>query len=589
MKKYVSLIVCAIITFVALIVPIGSGARYNGKGSGSNNSVKSLSELSTSLKGNSATYTLSYSEGIDINRHSLTILEENYQDETKTAYVNVFVDQNLNKRVSNLHSPSGEDSPSFGKLANNYDYMYFISMDMDLGIVKINYQNDDYGKAEIPKENWTSYGYSSASDLGLDTKEATSAITVYSDSARKTEAFTIKKDQVFIVTAEEDGVKTIQYCEGYDSEFKKGYISSNSYQDVYVSVYFDVKEETDIKNETDEHKQNFFLAYNNKRLNQGLTNVYHGDCYRYYSSGREKGSAVEYSEIRVLIDGTWTTKYCKANSIKNRVEAMPYNKIFTSGYDKGEIKVFQTKDLIYAQVEAETSLAHGSESLTRTTINAEFILTANKSLVKINSFFYADESGPNANTEGMKYLTGSEDGKSLSQGSVKVNQWVDAKDAKIYFKNADRPEGEFYNPLNFFIDKYFNADGTLKYTDFITAIIDSNSLEQNGKQAVVKSSIKQELVREGLYSIVFGDKYNSFQPINTPEEIRESASIEIDFRNKKAPVIKSKYMYFMPEISVFEHSTSLFTTASDRTLVVENVGNTVVPKVVLDEVKGLLG
>lgn len=590
MKKYVSLIVCAVITLVALIVPIGNGARYDGKGSGKNQSVENLSELSTALKGDSLTYTFSYSEGIDINRHSLSIYIENYQDITQTAYITVYQSEDLDRRVTDLHK-GNKNSDGFGRLSNNMDYLYFVSMDMNTGIVKINYQNDNYGNAAIDEDLWTSYGYCSASDLGLDTKEATGEITVYSNSAKTSEATTIQEGQIFILLGENDGVKSIEYSDGV--EFKKGYISSNSYQNTYVSVYYNKDQEKDAIDGTD-LSDAFLQTYSKNTCQKSFKDgeINHGDTYRYYSSNSVKYNdgptrkVTNYSVISVLEGGEWKTKYAISKDLNGRVDTTPYDKTYTSGYDRGEIKVFQTKDMVYAQVEAETSLAH-STSATRTTINAEFILTENKNLIKINSFFYADESGVNSNKEAMKFLTGSEDGKQLAQGQIKINQWVDTEDAKIYFNGT--PDGEIYNPLNFFIEKYFNADGTLKFNDFMVSVIDSNSLVQDGKHAEVKSSIGKDVVRESLYKLVYGEKFDSFEPVNKPDKIKSDGSIEISFNNKKMPVIKTKSMYVMPEISVFVHSSSLFTTASDRTLVVENVGNTVVPKVVLNEVKSLLG
>ncbi len=590
MKKYVSLIVCAFITLAALIIPIGSGARYDGKGPGRNQSVENLKELSTALDGDSLTYTFSYSEGIDIKRHSLNIYIENYQDITQTSYITVYQNEDLDRRVTDLHT-ANKNSDGFGRLANNMDYLYYVSMDMNTGIVKINYQNDNYGKSDVDESLWTSYGYCSASDLGLDTKEATGEITVYSNSAKTSEATTIQEGQIFILLGEDDGVKSIEYSDGV--EFKKGYISSNSYQNAYVSVYYNRDQEKDAIDGTD-LSDAFLQTYSKNTLQKAYKDgqINHGDTYRYYSSNSVKYNEgalrkmANYSVISVLEGGKWVTKYATTKDLTSRVETTPYDKSFTSGYDRGEIKVFQTKDMIYAQVEAETSLAHGSLA-TRTTINAEFILTEDKNLIKINSFFYADESGRSSNKEGMKFLTGSEDGKQLSQGQIKINKWVDAKDAKIYFNGT--PDGEIYNPLNFFIEKYFNADGTFKFNNFIASVIDSNLFVQDGKQAEIKSSISKDAIRESLYSLVYGNKFDSFEPENKPEKTKEEAFIEINFSNKKMPVIKSKCIYVLPEISVFSHSSSLFTTASDRTLVVENVGNTVVPKVVLNEVKGLLG
>ena len=581
MKKYVSLIVCAIITLVALIVPIGSGARYDGKGSGKNKSVETLTELSTALKGDSATYTFSYSEGIDINRHSLSIYLENYQDITQTAYITIYKDANLDRRVTDLHA-SNVLSDGYGRLSCNQDFFYFVSMDMDTGIVKISYQNDAFE---------TSIGYCSASDLGLATKEATGDITIYSNTKKTDEVATIEKGQIFILLEEEDGVQAVEYSDG--EEFSKGYISSNSFQDVYVSVFYNRDKEKDAINGTND--SNVFLqVYSKNTLQRAYKaeEVQHGDVYRYYSSNSIKyqegatRKVANYSVISILVNGEWETRYAGTKELTARVKAFPYDKKYTSGYDKGEIKVFQTKDMIYAQVEAETSLAHGT-SATRTTINAEFILTATKSLIKINSFFYADESGIYSNKEAMKFLTGSEDGKQFAKGQIKINEWIDAVDAKIYFNGT--PDGEMYNPLNFFIEKYFNADGTLKFADFIAGYIDAGVLTQEGKHAEVKSSISTDSVRETLYSLVYGNKFEDYEPINKPDDIKDDGHITIDFSNKKMPIIKSKCMYLMPEIDVFTHSSSTFTTASDRTLVVENVGNTIVPKVVLDEVKTLLG
>lgn len=583
MKKYVSLIVCAIITLVALIVPIGSGARYDGKGSGKNKSVETLNELSTALKGDSATYTFNYSEGIDINRHSLSIYLENYQDITETAYITVYKDANLDRRVTDLHK-SNVLSDGYGRLSNNQDFFYFVSMDMNTGIVKISYQNDDFG---------TSIGYCSASDLGLATKEATGDITIYSNTKKTEEVATIEKGQIFILLEEEDGVQAVEYSDG--EEFSKGYISSNSFQDVYVSVFYNRDKENDAINGTNTSTA-FLQTYSKNTLQKAykVEEVQHGDVYRYYSSNSIKyqegatRKVANYSEISILVNDEWVSRFAGTKELTARVKAFPYDKKYSSGYDKGEIKVFQTKDMVYAQVEAETSLAHGN-SATRTTINVEFILTATKSLIKINSFFYADESGLFSNKEAMKFLTGSEDGKQFAKGQIKINEWIDAKDAKIYFNSIDKPTDEFYNPLNFFIEKYFNADGSLKFVDFLANVIDSNSFTQDGKHAEIKSSISKEAVRETLYGLVFGNKFDDYEPINKPDDIKDDGHITIDFSNKKMPVIKSKCMYLMPEIDVFTHSSSTFTTASDRTLVVENVGNTIVPKVVLEEVKSLLG
>ena len=64
MKKYVSLIVCAILSLTALFLPIGKDARFDGKGSGKNESVTNISELNKVLEGKSGTYTFEFDEGL---------------------------------------------------------------------------------------------------------------------------------------------------------------------------------------------------------------------------------------------------------------------------------------------------------------------------------------------------------------------------------------------------------------------------------------------------------------------------------------------------------------------------------------------
>ena len=595
MKKYVSLIVCAIITLAALIIPIGSGARYDGEGSGKNQSVKNLNELSTALKGSSATYTFTYSEGLDIERHSLRIFRENYQDETETSNVTVFQNEDLTLRVTDLHS-NNETAVGYGRLADKYDFVNYVDMDMNTGIVKIKYQNDNYGKVEVSEDLWLSFGYASASDLGLDTKEATDAIAVYSNSAKTQKVLDIQKGQILILESEEDGVKTIKYSTG--DGLKTGYINSSSYKDVYVSSYFDEAIEKLVKEGTPVNPYSGESFFNQNTLQGARAGVLsHGRNYRFYTSDRATFTnslgleqVVQYAEIGVLEGGQWKTQYCSAKAINTRVESSPFNRAFTGNYDKGTIKVFQTADGVYAQVNSEMTLAHNRDNI-RTTINAEFFLKGDKNLIKINSFFFADESGTK-NEDALEFLTGSRDGKEFGQGQIKINEWVDAKDAKIYFNMTNRPADEFINPLNFFVDKYFNADGSLKYTDFLTFIIDSDVLEQNGKQALVKSTITESSVCDGLYYQVFGNAYDRFIPTTQTAKDVKTGIIDIDFSNKKMPVIKTKYIYELPEISIYDNtvdSTSKFISSSDRTIAIENIGNTVIPKVVMQEVKALLG
>lgn len=580
MKKYVALIVCAILALTALFLPIGHDARSDGEGNGTNQKVNSIKELTEVLGGKSATYTFKYREGLTVSRYSFDIpLYGSDEANQQTDIVNVYQDETCFHRVTDLNAGNTAQK-GYGAFVDDINYGYFIGYNMDNGLVKVAYQNDGGS---------LSYGYSSASELGMLVKEAQAKIPVYSDSAYTDKVMTIAKNQVFILDSAEDTTK-IKYSDG--ESFQIGYIKSNaSFKDVKIMVSFNNKidlDTTGVENTKNANKIAAFKTAYQLKLPQGnmdqatwmdrLTPTYlnQGTVYRYYGAKRAvAGDAViDSAQIRYKGADGWVTAYIDL-SAAHIVEASYFERMHTDNLDEGTIKLYVTDEgTVYAQIKSEITLMT-EPTAKRYAIDAEMYLSDKGSLVKFNNLYYEDEGG----STGIFKETYEKNANFVA--GIELAKWMSLQEAKLV---ADVASGDNYiSPFRIFIDKYFTENGGLQWTKFLS-MLDSSVLAQDGSEYTLKDSYQQAFC-ETYYVQAIGLGYEHLLPdLNT----ERASSIDIDLSDAKRPVIKTNFKVKLLGADIYKHNSSTFESGSDRTLVIENIGNTIVPKIVAEEVNQLL-
>jgi hypothetical protein len=596
MKKYVSLIVCAILSLTALFIPIGSDARSNGKGPGKNETVNNLSELKQALNGKSGTYTFEFDEGVSLDRYSLLIpsyytvvKDDGTVDNSIKDNVSVYK-PNLSGRVDDLHASGSKESKGYGRFADDYDFVFFKDLNMKTGMVTVEYQNDNYAKGDI--NNCTSEGLSSATELGLDTYEAKQAIKIYSNSGLTQEVMTMDIKDVFIVDGSENGAVKIYYSQG--NGFEVGYISSSS-QYTYIRIMVFEMDGAD-----------FLKVYNNKYVGKYATDdsqfantaaviaankealklpTY--SVFRYYGSQRtvynytskktqQKTSTTIESATISCIDpssGEWKNGYIQ-NSAAHIVNAESFAEKWVLSSQKGSIKLFvESADCYYAQIDLDITINNGTLKTYRTAYNAELYVKGDLELIKFNHFFFKDgRDAKNKEVIATKEFI----------SKTKINEWTPTEQLKIYLNPADAATAEFVSPLNEFANRYLFG-GKLAWAQLIGSV-NPNAFDADGDEYTLKNQFTNDFC-DVYYTAANGTDYNVYIPNDSILALDRSASLNIDLSDSDRPIIKSNYIFGLSDGNIFKHNTAGFESGSDRTLIIENIGNTVVPSVVVKEIQ----
>lgn len=625
MKKYIAIIVCAIISLTALFLPIGTGARSDGKGSGSRTSVTEIGQLSAVMKGassgKSATYSYTFNEGLNIGRYSLDIADaqantvqgENTGIYAKEGYVRILspnTQNPLNKayvqRVRDLHTGS-RDSASYGAFTTGTDYVVFKDFDINSGLVKVEYQTDD--------GSWTAQGgYSSASDLGLDVQEATKDINVYATATATEPTFTIAKGQLFILEGTENGKKLIKYSEG--AGFVDGYISGNDFKSTYVLVKFNDELDLELDNANYDPEANgstykskswkFFatkyldkvlakdfdaekdtinqeLGTNFDKFNQFFSyalskvdQIRQGDIVRFYKNVNStiNKKYIRAAEVSIYVNGERKLGYVDATEL-TKVATTVISKSHTSNMDDGNAVTYINGAEVYTHVQLHSTNASGTIAK-RSYVDAEFYFnkTKNAQLVKFNSLLFQDKS-LTANPADIEFIKG-----------LAIREWMTLEDAKIYLDQSVAATKDFINPLNNLIVKHVDVNGSIKWAN-VLATVSADSFVKEGSELNLKNDLQVDF-NDLYYFITNGNAYDTYKPSDDVDPIKTSA-LNISLKNSKAPVINTTYTYSVPTGDICVHNTADFYTSSDRQIVIENIDCTVIPSIVLSEVNSIIG
>ncbi len=595
MKKYVSLIVCAILSLTALFLPIGKDARFDGKGSGKNESVTNISELNKVLEGKSGTYTFEFDEGLSLDRYSLYIKQANAADDKQVDYVPVYVD-GFASRVTDLHA-SNKNSKGYGRLANDLDFVSFVDLDMKNGMVKIEYQNDSFGKGDY--STWTSIGYCSATELGMDTREADEAIVIYSDSDLTNQVMTMDVKDVFVYEGSEDGAIKVRYSEG--DGITIGYIKSSAkFTAIKVMVYAPDGSTSSLKvfsnkiiGKYNKEDTRFATTLEWMNANKAAANLAVGSVFRYYGSQREvyryqnkvtnqtSETTVESATISYNTGSSWEKGYIE-NGSAYIVAASVFSERWVNNSQSGKIKLFvESPTCYYAQIQLDITMANGTFEIYRTAFDAELYVNGDVELIKFNTFFHQDDGGKTNDAEREALKT-----KMAFVDATKVNQWVTTEEAKIYLDAAEAANAEFVSPFNEFANKYL-YNGNLVWA-LALSNFGADIYQADGSEYSIKENLAKDFC-QSYYHLVAGSGYDYYLPSAQDIPVNLSSYLDIDLSDSERPVIKSNYIYELPEGDIYKHNSSVFESASDRTLVIENIGNTIIPKVVAKEIQKVIG
>lgn len=606
MKKYIAIVVCAILSITALVLPIGTNARSNAKGNGSNLSVTDVNALNTLLdnadNGGVATYSYTYNEGLNIDRYSLNIInaqmniEQGSTDnefDAKEGYVNVYsnkvhpeTERPYTTRVKNLHV---SDTNTKGKFASDFDFITFADMDMNTGMVKVEYQQDN---ASWFAGNDPDFGdaYCSGSDLGLDMQEATATIKVYASPVSTDVEFEIAKGQLFVLVGEENGKTHIKYSEG--DGFVDGYISSTKYKSAYVMVkHNDAVNDILTKkwsklSQQDPDRKTYIGAswelYSTKYLSAKnpdddfVKYVRQGEIIRYYETVNHTydGTYIRAAKIGYVdSQGALKNAYIDATELM-KLEITRLSKPDTINEQSGSANMYVTKDSVYTTLQIQSTIATGTIA-TRSYVDAELFVKGNVQLIKFNSVLFQDESLDKSDEE-LNFVA-----------ALPIREWITMEDAKIFLNPADAATAPFVNPLNELITSQVGANGCLLWIDFLADATSPELLVANGKSASLKADYNTDL-NEAFYYAVNGLGYNNFKPTDDSNPGLVS-KLDVSFKKAKNPTIDTAYSFSVPNGDIFLGNTARFEAASERKVVISNVGNTIVPNVVMAEINALLG
>ena len=597
MKKYIAIVVCAILSIAALVLPIGTDARSNGKGSGSSTSIKDVSQLNTLLEnadnGGVATYSYNYSEGLDIDRYSLNIVnaqmnvEQGSTDnefDAKEGYINVFTDKvhphtglPYSTRVTNLHTSA---TSSKGKFVTDFDFVTFVDLDMNTGMVKVAYQQD--GETWFEGDEEIGNAYCSGSDLGLDMQEATASIKVYSDETLTTVKKTIKKTQLFALIGVDGDIAHIKYSNG--KGFVDGYISSTKYRSAYVMVkhndnvndsltriWGEIPSGTpDRKAYNDAKWEIYTTKYLGKDGKTTKTTYRQGQIIRYY--GNENFTYLNkfyrVAKIGHVVDGELKIGYIDSAMLM-KLEISQLSKVDTINSHNGSAKMYVTSDAVYTTLQIHSTIATGTIAK-RTYVDAELYVSGKTQLIKFNSIIYQDES-LGVTQEDFDFVA-----------ALPIREWMTMKDACIYLDADKAATATYVSPLNELITSQVDEDGCLSWVSFLAQSVTTETLVSNGKTASLKTDYASAY-NDAFYKQVNGEKYEPFKPSEDAEHTM-SSQLDVSFKKSKNPTIKASYSYSVPVGDIYINNTSRFEGSADRQVEISNVGTTIVPAIVMAEI-----
>lgn len=603
MKKYIAIVVCAILSIAALVLPMGTDARSNGKGGGSSTSIKDVSQLNTLLEnadnGGVATYSYNYSEGLDIDRYSLNIVnaqmnvEQGSTDnefDAKEGYVNVFTDKvhphtglPYSTRVTNLHLSA---TNSKGKFVTDFDFVTFVDLDMNTGMVKVAYQQD--GETWFEGNEEIGNAYCSGSDLGLDLQEATAKITVYKDQALTEKAnVNIKKAQLFALMSEEGEVAHIKYSNG--ERFVDGYISSTKYRAAYVMVkhndgvndsltriWGELPSGTpDRKTYNDAKWDIYETKYLNAKDRLAKKVTYRqGAIIRYYGNENFTYLSKFYRVAKVghMVDGELKIGYVDSGTLM-KLEISQLSKVDTINSHNGSAKMYVTSDAVYTTLQIHSTIATGTIAK-RTFVDAELYVSGKTQLIKFNSIIYQDES-LGVTQEDFDFVA-----------ALPIREWMTMKDAKIYLDPDKAATATYISPLNELITSQVDEDGCLSWVGFLAEAITTETMDISRKSASLKADF-DSAYNDAFYKQVNGEKYEPFKPSEDAEHTMTS-QLDVSFKKSKKPTIKASYSYNVPVGDIYINNTSRFEGSADRQVEISNVGATIVPAIVMAEINAFL-
>lgn len=554
--------------------PLGNGcgtpkefnSSQSGLGSGHTASVNNYSDLFNALQ-NPATFTLNYSDSVKIDFFTLKIpLYGSDPVNFQTDCINVYQDQTCYHKVTDLNS-SNQAAKVYGALANEINVCSFVGYDMATGIAKIAYIND-FGSI--------SYGYCSASELGLKIKEANEDISVYSDSSYTNLVTTIPKDYVFVVNSENSTI--IKYSNG--NGFTIGYIKSSVLTtDVRIMVSYNDQVDFDTTGTEENKSQNKLAVYKTEYLlwvprdglstqewMQQLTPTYlaQGSILRYYSSQRvigDQNKVIESAQIRYKNDNVWNNGYVKEIDARI-VEAQISQRTDAKNSESGTIKVFATQNGVYAQINSEFDNKERGENITmRFSINAEVYFSAQGTLIRINSFDYdhyasSHHMGINNREKALCYVR-----------DLMCGEWMTLEQAKFYLTQAQVESAEFVSPFNMFLINHFDENGNLKMC--------------NDLQDIYNEQSKQDYASDVILSISGINRYLKYLEVG---DFVKNLEVSANFNSSNTEEVELDFSIVLGNNDIFSGILSDLEIDVERELVIENANNTVIPTDVMQEI-----
>ncbi len=559
--------------------PVDFNTLGNGKGNGQNSSVTDYTSLQTALNGYS-TITMEYKDSFGLGLYTLEIPD--FYWEGSYDYVPVYK-ADFTGRVEDLHT-ANTSSLIYGRLAHDFDYISFVDFDMKTGIAKIVYLNDS---------KTFSIGYCSLSELGFNVYEANQPIDIYADSTFSNKLLTTPIKDVLVVVESTPNYIKVKYSVG--NGFKDGYIKTTAdITPIRIMVFEDDSNSSAGLNVYDNKivgnyakDDNRFdgnllewVKANKEKLKLPTYSIfrYYGfqeEIYQYTSiqNGTETQRPINSATISFIdsADNQWKTGYVQGNDAY--IVQAKLNKVdVLDRAEEGKIKVFNTENGVYIQIDAEYTAIRASSNILEYhyAINAEIFVNENQSFIKINSF---DIDGENyANYRGIGF-NGVRNDDLYRQyiGNLVCGCWKTFEELNFILDKEVALTSDFVSPFNIFLENHFNADGSLKMAKYL------NQINKIDNQKTGNSEIMLELIGyENMFDIV------------SPVDKHSDLKVDINYGATEKTEIDMDYSINVEDANVFESPISNIDLSIDRTLTVENVDNTVIPSKVLQEINAII-